>query len=91
MDNILAWLAAGAVVGWVASRLMYSESQQGVVFNILVGMLGAAVGGWFISPILGLAAINLGVFNVGAFMASLLGALVLLAILKLVHCSMLVG
>lgn len=87
MDNVLAWLVAGSLVGWLASRLMPSDSRQGLILNIVVGMLGAAIGGWFISPMLGPAAIDLRAFNVGAFMASLLGALVLLAILNLVHRS----
>lgn len=87
MVNVLSWLVAGGVVGWVASRLMLSDGQQGLILNIVVGMLGAVIGGWFISPLFGLVVIDLGAFNMGAFMASLIGAFVLLAILNLVHRS----
>lgn len=87
MVNVLAWLVAGAVVGWLASTLLPADTQHGLILNIVVGVLGAAIGGWFISPMLGVAAFDMQAFNGGALVASLLGALVLLTILNLVHRS----
>ncbi len=87
MINVLAWLLAGGVLGGLAGRLMRIKSQQGVILNIAVGVLGAAIGGWFISPMLGVGAFDLQAFNMGALVASLVGALVLLAILNLAHRS----
>lgn len=62
---------------------MRTDGQQGVFLNIVVGVIGAALGGWFISPLVGDGTINQGVFRVGALVVSLLGAIVLLAIVNL--------
>lgn len=83
MINIIIWLVVGGLIGWAASLIMRTDGQQGIFLNIVVGVIGAALGGWFISPLVGVGSINQGVFSVGALVVSLLGAIVLLAIVNL--------
>lgn len=81
--NFIIWLIAGAVVGWVASVLMHTNSQQGLLLDIVVGIVGAFVGGYFLSPIFGVGTINQNNFSMPALLVSLLGAVILLAVVKL--------
>lgn len=83
--NIIIWLVVGGLIGWVASMLMRTDGQQGIVLNVVVGIVGAMLGGWFISPLVGAGTINDGVFSVGALAVSLLGAVILLAIVNLLR------
>lgn len=83
MINIIIWLVVGGLIGWAASLIMRTDGQQGIFLNIVVGVIGAALGGWFISPLVGVGTINQGVFSAGALVVSLLGAIVLLAIVNL--------
>lgn len=85
MINLIVWLVIGGLIGWVASMLMRTDGQQGMFLNVVVGIVGAALGGWFISPIVGVPSINQGAFSVGALIVSLLGAVILLAIVNLVR------
>jgi uncharacterized membrane protein YeaQ/YmgE (transglycosylase-associated protein family) len=80
--GILIWLIVGGVVGWLASIIMRRDAQQGILLNIVVGIVGAVLGGWLISPLVGVGTINDG-FSVGSFVVSLLGAIILLAIVNL--------
>lgn len=84
MDFII-WLVVGGLIGWVASMVMRTDGQQGVILNVVVGIIGAALGGWLISPLVGVGTINQGSFSFGALVVSLLGAIVLLAIVNLVR------
>lgn len=81
--NLIIWLVIGGLIGWVASMIMRTDGQQGVLLNVIVGIVGAALGGWFISPLVGVGTINQGAFSIGALVVSLLGAVVLLAIVNL--------
>lgn len=83
MINFIVWLVIGGLIGWVASMLMKTDGQQGMFLNVVVGIVGAAVGGWFISPLVGVASINDGNFSIGALVVSLVGAVILLAIVSL--------
>lgn len=83
MINFIVWLVVGGLIGWVASMLMKTDGQQGVFLNVVVGIVGAALGGWFISPLVGIASINDGNFSLGALVVSLIGAVILLAIVNL--------
>lgn len=83
--DFLIWLVVGGLIGWVASMIMRTDGQQGVILNIVVGIIGAALGGWLISPLVGVGTINQGSFSFGALVVSLLGAIVLLAIVNLVR------
>lgn len=82
--NLIIWLVVGGLLGWAASKVMRTDAQQGVILNVVVGIVGAALGGWFISPLLGMPTINQGAFSFGALIVSFLGAVVLLAIVNLV-------
>ncbi|MBA2547875.1 MAG: GlsB/YeaQ/YmgE family stress response membrane protein [Burkholderiaceae bacterium] len=81
--NFIVWLIVGGVVGWLASLIMRTDAQQGVFLNIVVGIIGAALGGWLISPLLGAPSINQDAFNFGSLVVSLIGAVILLAIVNL--------
>lgn len=73
MINLIIWLVIGGIIGWVASLLMRTDAQQGVFLNVVVGIVGAALAGWFISPLVGVATINQGSFSLGGLVVSLLG------------------
>ena len=80
--NFLIWLIVGGIIGWVASLVMKTDQQQGVILNIVVGIVGAMLGGWFISPLVGVPTINQDVFSVASLGVSLVGAIILLAIVN---------
>lgn len=81
--NFIIWLVVGGLIGWVASMIMRTDGQQGIFLNIVVGIVGAFLGGWLISPLVGVPTINQSAFSVGALVVSLLGAVILLAIVNL--------
>ena len=83
MINFLIWIIAGAVIGWVASLIMKTNSRQGLIADIVVGIVGAFVGGYFLSPLFNVSTINEGNFSLPALLVSLGGAVILLAISKL--------
>jgi uncharacterized membrane protein YeaQ/YmgE (transglycosylase-associated protein family) len=83
--NILIWLLVGGLIGWVASMLMGTDDRQGIILNVVIGIVGAFLGGAFLSRYFGTSTINEGNFSVGGVLVSLLGAIILLAILKLVR------
>jgi uncharacterized membrane protein YeaQ/YmgE (transglycosylase-associated protein family) len=85
MINFIVWLVVGGLIGWAASLIMRTDGQQGIFLNIVVGIIGAALGGWVISPLIGVGTINQGSFSVASLLVSLLGAVVLLAIVNLVR------
>jgi uncharacterized membrane protein YeaQ/YmgE (transglycosylase-associated protein family) len=80
--GILLWLIVGGVVGWLASIIMRTDAQQGILMNVIVGIVGALLAGFIVSPMLGVGTINDGV-SVGTFLVSLIGAVILLAIVNL--------
>lgn len=83
--NFILWLVIGGVLGWVASILMRTDAQQGVVLNVVVGIVGALLGGWLLAPMLGTGTINSNDFSLAGLGVSLLGAVVLLAIVNLIR------
>jgi uncharacterized membrane protein YeaQ/YmgE (transglycosylase-associated protein family) len=83
--NIIIWLVIGGLIGWVASMFMRTDGQQGIVLNVVVGIIGAVVGGWFVSPFVGVSTINQSNFSVTGLLVSLVGAVILLAIVNLVR------
>ncbi len=86
MINFILWLLFGALVGWLASIVMRTDAQQGALMNIIVGIVGAFLGG-FLFNLLGLggANINNNNFSLGALLVSFIGAVVLLGIVNLVR------
>ena len=81
--NLIIWLIIGGVVGWLASLIMRTDAQQGIVLNVVVGIVGAFLAGWFISPMLGVGTINQTNFSLPSVLVSLVGAVILLAIVNL--------
>jgi uncharacterized membrane protein YeaQ/YmgE (transglycosylase-associated protein family) len=81
--NLIIWLIAGAVIGWLASKIMGTNSQQGLFLDIVVGVVGALLAGWFLTPLFGIGTINQNNFSLPALLVSLLGAVILLAIVRL--------
>lgn len=75
--GIILWIIFGALVGWVASMIMKTNAEQGVLLNIIVGVVGAVIGGWLMSII---GESGVGGFNLYSFLVALLGACALIAI-----------
>lgn len=76
--NFIIWLVVGGLIGWVASMVMKTDGQQGVILNVVVGIVGALLGGWLLSPLVGAGAVNQGDFSITGLLVSLAGAIVLL-------------
>jgi uncharacterized membrane protein YeaQ/YmgE (transglycosylase-associated protein family) len=83
--NLILWLVVGGVVGWLASLIMGTDGQQGIILNIVVGIVGALIAGFLLTPLLGRGTINSGDFSLMGLLMSLLGAIILLAIVKLLR------
>jgi uncharacterized membrane protein YeaQ/YmgE (transglycosylase-associated protein family) len=83
--NFIIWLVVGGLIGWVASLIMRTDGQQGVILNVVVGIVGALLGGWFLAPMFGTGTINQNDFSIAGLGVSLLGAIILLAIVNLVR------
>jgi uncharacterized membrane protein YeaQ/YmgE (transglycosylase-associated protein family) len=83
--NILIWLVVGGLIGWVASIVMGTDGRQGLILNVVVGIVGAFLGGWLLSGLFNSGSINQGDFSVSSLVLSLLGAIILLFIVKLVR------
>lgn len=83
MINFIIWILVGAVIGWLASIMMGTNARQGFLLDVIVGILGALLGGFLLSPLLGAGTINSGDFSLGGLLVSFIGAVVLLAIVNL--------
>lgn len=82
--NLIIYLIAGAIVGYIASRIMRTNSQQGLILDIVVGVIGAFLAGYFISPLLGVGTIN-DAITIPTMLVTLIGSVVLLWIVKMVR------
>jgi len=85
MLNFIVWLVVGGIIGWLASLAMKTDDQQGIFLNVVVGIVGAMLGGWLLAPLFGTATINQDSFSIAALLVSFLGAVMLLAIVRLVR------
>jgi len=83
--NFIIWLLIGGLIGWVASIVMGTNNRQGIILNVVVGIVGAFLGGWFLSGLFGTSTINEGNFSLSGLLVSLLGAIILLAFVRLVR------
>ena len=83
--NIIIWLVIGGVIGWLASMLMRTDGQQGIFLNVVVGIVGALLGGWLLSPLLGAGTINTSDFSLPSLAVSLGGAVILPAVVNLIR------
>jgi uncharacterized membrane protein YeaQ/YmgE (transglycosylase-associated protein family) len=81
--NILVWLAVGGLIGWAASVFMGTDGRQGIILNVVVGIVGAVMGGWLLSGVVGTSTINQGNFSLSSLAVSFLGAVILLAVARL--------
>lgn len=81
--NFIIWLIVGGIVGWVASIVIGTNRQQGVLLNVIIGIGGAFVAGLVLSPLLGIATINQNNFSLPGLLISLMGAVILLAVVSL--------
>ncbi|HEX8419874.1 MAG TPA: GlsB/YeaQ/YmgE family stress response membrane protein [Sphingomonas sp.] len=79
--GIIMWLIVGGVIGWLASIIMRTDGQQGIFLNIVVGIVGAFIAGLIFSG----GSINNAPLNLYTFLVSLVGAIILLAIVNLVR------
>ncbi|MCH4893962.1 MULTISPECIES: GlsB/YeaQ/YmgE family stress response membrane protein [unclassified Sphingomonas] len=77
--GFIIWLIIGGVVGWLASMVMRTDAQQGIILNIIVGIVGAFIGGLLFG-----GSINQAI-TIQTFVVSLVGAIILLAIVNLVR------
>lgn len=83
MINFTVWIIVGGIIGWIASMIMRTNTQQGTLLDIIVGIIGAFVAGLVLTPLFGISTINQGSFSLPALLVSLLGAIILLAIVNL--------
>lgn len=83
--NLIILLVVGGVIGWLASLIMRTDAQQGILLNIIVGIVGSVVAGLLLSPLLGAPPITAGVISLSSIIVSLLGAVVLLAAVNLIR------
>ncbi len=81
--NFIIWLIVGGVLGWVASLIMKTDGQQGIILNVVVGIIGALIAGFVIAPMFGTGTINSSDFSIPGLLVSLVGAMVLLAIVNM--------
>lgn len=81
--NFIIWIVIGGIIGWLASMVMKTDAQQGLFLNIIVGIIGALLGGWLLSPLFGAGTINADDFSLMSLLVSFLGAVILLAIVNL--------
>ena len=56
--NLIIWLIVGGLIGWVASLIMRTDAQQGIVLNVVVGIVGTLLGGWLLPPLAGAGTLN---------------------------------
>ena len=81
--NFILIIIIGGILGWLASLVMRTDAQQGIFLNIVVGVVGALLAGFIVTPLIGGAPITSGNFSIGAIAVSFIGALILLAIVNL--------
>jgi len=83
--GIIILIIIGGVLGWLASMVMRTDAQQGLLLNIVVGIVGALLAGLLINPLIGGGNIMNGDYSISSLLVSFLGAVVLLAIVNLVR------
>ena len=80
--GFIAWIIVGGILGWLASIVMKNNDQMGIILNVVVGIVGAFLGGLLLAPLFGTGTINQNDFSIGSLFVSFLGALILLAIVN---------
>jgi uncharacterized membrane protein YeaQ/YmgE (transglycosylase-associated protein family) len=82
MGLILA-LIIGGIIGWLASIVMRTNAQQGILLNVVVGIVGSLLGALLLAPLLGGGSLLSGAFDVRSLLVAFLGAIILLAVVNL--------
>ena len=83
--NIIVWLVVGGLIGWLASLFMGTDGRQGILLNVVVGIVGAVLGGWLLGGLVGAGSINQGDFSMPGLLVSFLGAVILLILVRFVR------
>ena len=83
--TIILIIIVGGLLGWIASKIMGTDAQQGLLLNIVVGIVGALLAGFLLSPLFDVTPITSGNFSIGALLISLVGAIILLAIVNFIR------
>ena len=80
--EILLWILFGGIIGWVASLIMKTDAQQGLVLNIIVGIIGTLIGGWVMNFF---GQTDPSGFSLYSFLVALLGSVILIAVVKMIR------
>ncbi|OHA23621.1 MAG: hypothetical protein A3G52_02615 [Candidatus Taylorbacteria bacterium RIFCSPLOWO2_12_FULL_43_20] len=80
--GIVLWIIFGGLVGWIASLVMKTDEEQGIFLNVVVGVVGALIGGWLMSYFGGTGITG---FNIYSFIVALLGAIVLIGLIRMLR------
>jgi uncharacterized membrane protein YeaQ/YmgE (transglycosylase-associated protein family) len=83
--NILIWMVAGGLIGWLANKILTTDGRHEIVLNVLLGIAGALLGGWALGAMLGISTLNQNTFSIPALLVALTGATALLGIVKLLR------
>ena len=83
--NLIIWLVVGGIIGWLASLVMRTDAQQGMILNVVVGIVGALLGGWLLSPLLGAGTLNQGDFSLMGLLVSFGGAVILRVVANVIR------
>ena len=81
--SLIIILVVGGIIGWLASFVMRTDAQQGILLNVVVGIVGAFIAGLVVTPLIGGAPITSGAFDIMSLISSFLGAVILLAVVNL--------
>jgi uncharacterized membrane protein YeaQ/YmgE (transglycosylase-associated protein family) len=82
--NIVVWIIVGALAGWLASMVMGTNRQQGLLADIIIGIVGAFIGGFVLNLIPGVTPVT-GGLSIGSILTAVVGAIILLAVLRLLR------
>lgn len=89
MLSLIVWIVVGGIAGWIASKIVNTDAEMGLTSNIIVGMIGSLVGGTLVvlltTGTLDLFNTSFNNFNLGSIVVSVIGAVVFLAILKMLR------
>lgn len=82
--SILGWIILGALAGWIASKIVGTDAEQGAIGNIIFGIIGAVVGGWLMEVV---GSTGVTGFNIWSFVVALVGAVVVIGIYQAIFGS----
>lgn len=83
MLNIIIYLIVAAIIGWVATEVMHDRSN--LLINIIVAVIGGFIAGYFLTPLFKISPIGVGAISIPAMLITLLGSIILLAIVNLIR------